>query len=122
MIGILIHVLYQAIIKILVEHPTTPGLKLIQERKFKEAISQFENAYQFYSRHKWIDQGRFVLLISSNVSFREMALVNIAFCYSQIGNGNKSKEYYQRILAEFPDSSFAEVSLNAIKAFEVNEK
>ena len=122
MIGVIIHVVYQAIIKILIERPVTGGIKLIQKRKFEEAISLFEKAYQFYSQNKWIDQGRYFLLISSNVSFREMTLVNIAFCYSQIGNGLKSKEYYQRILAEFPESAFAEVSLNAIKAFEVSKK
>lgn len=53
-IGLLIHVVYQAIIKILIERPITGGLKLIQKRKFEEAISIFEKAYQFYSQHKWI--------------------------------------------------------------------
>ena len=122
MIGALIYVLYHVLVKWFVELPMSRGLKLIQARKFEEAISEFENAYRFYIRYKWIDRARFGLLISSNVSFREMALINIAFCYSQIGQGTKSKEYYQRILVEFPESSFAKVALTAIKAFELNEK
>ncbi|MFO1522653.1 MAG: tetratricopeptide repeat protein [Kiritimatiellia bacterium] len=45
------------------------------------------------------------------MSFREMALVNLAVCHAQIGNGTKSKQYYQQALAEFPKSALAQMAL-----------
>ena len=47
-----------------------------------------------------------------------MALINIAFAYSQIGNGERSKEFYQRAQEEFPDSGMANAALNMIKSIE----
>jgi hypothetical protein len=58
------------------------------------------------------------LTVSSPYSYREIALVDIAVCYSQTGEGEKSKQAYQRILAEFPDKMVAQVALKAIEAFE----
>ena len=45
-----------------------------------------------------------------------MALANIAFCYGQLGEGAKSKEYYENILKVFPDSQIAIVSLKMFDA------
>ena len=45
-----------------------------------------------------------------------MALVNIAFAYSQIGNGEKAKEYYLRTLDEFPESGMASSALRMIES------
>jgi hypothetical protein len=46
-----------------------------------------------------------------------MALNNIAFSYSQIGEGEKSVLYYSRMLAEYPDSDLAKTALNFINTF-----
>lgn len=56
------------------------------------------------------------MLSSSRISYTEMALANIAFCYGQLGEGAKSKEYYENILKEFPDSQIAIVSLKMFDA------
>ena len=47
-----------------------------------------------------------------------MALLNIAFCYSQIDQGKKAKEYYQRVLNEFPESGMATAALKMIDSIE----
>jgi len=44
-----------------------------------------------------------------------MAMINMAFCYGQIGNGKKSKELYEKALEMFPESQMAKV---ALKMFE----
>ncbi len=49
-----------------------------------------------------------------------MALVNIAFSYTQIGNGQKAKEYYKQALSEFPQSIIAKSALKMIEAAEEN--
>ena len=50
-----------------------------------------------------------------------MALNNIAFAYGQIGDGKKAKEYYERLLTEFPRSGIAKAALKMIDSFEKSE-
>ena len=86
---------------------------------FREAISDFEKSYFFFKKHEWVDKYRYITLLSSSkISYREMALNNIAFCYGQIGNVEKSKEYYLKTLNEFPESGMAKVALNFINSIE----
>ena len=58
------------------------------------------------------------MMSPSAMSYREMALINIAFAYSQIGNGIKAKEYYQQTQQEFPDSGMANAALKMIESVE----
>jgi tetratricopeptide (TPR) repeat protein len=95
------------------------GIALFKKQDYEAAIPQFEKSYDFFSKHKWLDESRYLtLLTSSLMGYREMALLNIAFCYGQIGEGSKSKEYYQKTLAEFPDSEMAKASLKMIESAE----
>jgi len=91
------------------------GIALIKKGNFERAIDDFQKSYRFFREHPWVDTYRYVTLLSSSrVGYREMALVNIAFCHGQIGNGRKSKEYYERALAEFPESEIAKSALRMI--------
>lgn len=93
------------------------GIIYLNEGKHMEAISCFEESYRFFQRYSWLDRFRYwVLLNSSAVSYREMALNNIAFTYGQMGNGEKAKEYYEKTLLEFPDSTLARAGLNLLNA------
>lgn len=93
------------------------GMKLIQQRDFRPAIAKFEQSYAFFSQHEWLDRYRAVILLSqSAMSYRESALVNIAYCYAQLGDGQQAKAYYERALAEYPDSGIAQGALNLINA------
>ena len=47
-----------------------------------------------------------------------MGLCNIAFCYSQTGNGQKAKEYYQQTLKEYPDNGMAVAGLNMLTSMD----
>ncbi len=121
LIGVLIYALYYLLVKFTLEHNINDGLKLINKGEFNQAISKFEAAYEFFSRHPWLDRWRFLFLHTSTLNYREMALINIAVCFSQTGDGKRSKQYYQRALAEFPDSMLAQVALKAIESFESNQ-
>jgi len=95
------------------------GLKLTKEHKFEKAIPKFENSYKFFTQNNWIDKYRFITLLSSSkMNYREMALCNIAFCYSQIGNGQKSIEYYKKTLEEFPENGLAQTGLKMLTSTE----
>ena len=93
------------------------GMAKVKQENFAAAIPHFENSYEFFKKHNWIDQYRYVTMLSSGqMTYKEMALVNIAFCYGQTGNGKMAKEYYQRALHEFPNSGIAKAGLKLLNA------
>lgn len=94
-------------------------MQMVNQQKFPDAVTYFENSYNFFNRNSWIDKYRFATLLSSSkMSYKEMALNNIAFCYAQSGNGVKSKEHYEKTLLEFPNSGIAKAGLNVLIAGE----
>ena len=84
------------------------GIRLVKQQQFAEAIPKFQESYDFFERHPWIDRYRSIVLMSpSTASYREMALANIGFCYSQLGDGKQSRDHYQHCLDLFPNSGLA---------------
>jgi hypothetical protein len=72
---------------------------------------------QCFDRHSWLDDWRGLFLCSSSpISYREIALLNQAFCYNQIGNKAKAFETYRRCLERFPSSTMAEAALRMMEA------
>ena len=95
------------------------GMMFLKSNEFETAISYFENSYVYFQEKPWLDRFRAIFLLSSSrISYKEMALVNIAYCYSQLGNGAEAKAYYERALKEFPESGIAKAGLNMINAAE----
>lgn len=93
------------------------GMKLIKNNLFEKAIPEFENSYKFFTKNDWIDNYRFITLLSSSkMNYREMALCNVAFCYSQIGNGTKAIEFYKKTLEEFPENGLAQSALKMLNS------
>lgn len=93
------------------------GMRLVRQRQFEAAINAYEDSYAFFARNAWIDQYRALILMSpSAISYREMALCNIAFCYAQLGNGKEAEAYYRRALDEFPNSGLAACALRMIES------
>lgn len=56
------------------------------------------------------------LLSSSKISYREMALLNEAFCFSQINEGDAAQSRYEQALRMFPNSGIAEAALNMLRS------
>lgn len=95
------------------------GMQLCKAHQFKKAIPYFEKIIDFLKDKKWLDKYRYILLLSSSkMSYREMSLCNIAFCYSQIGEAQQAKKYYENIAHEFPDNTVAFAALKMISSFE----
>jgi len=91
------------------------GIKLVKQKKFAEAIPYFEKSVDYFSTNSWVDKYRFLTLLSSSkMTYREMGLCNIAFCYSQTGNGLKAKEIYRETLNEYPENGLAIAGLNML--------
>jgi len=92
------------------------GMSKVKKGNLAEAIPHFQRSYDFFQTHNWLDKYRYVILSSSRISYREMALNNIAFCYSQIGQGGLAEEYYLRTLQEFPGSGLATAAIRMINS------
>ena len=98
------------------------GVELVKQEKYAEAIPFFIDSYEMFSKNSWVDKYRHFIGSSSKISYREMDLNNIAFCYGQIGEKEKSIEYYKRTLLEYPDSGIAKAAMNLIDTFDGNKK
>jgi hypothetical protein len=91
------------------------GMRAYHAQKFQGAISHFEASYRFFSTHRWLDTWRSLLFgVASPNPYRVIALCNMAYCYSQIGEGQRAIKLYEQALHEEPDCTLAKASLNML--------
>lgn len=115
--GTITYLLISNILRRIIARHQRRAMKYVQLQNFETAIPLFQKSYEFFKRNEWVDKYRYLtLLTSSGISYREIALNNIAFCYGQMGNGQKAREYYERTLEEFPNSGLATTGLNMLNA------
>ncbi|MEJ7847979.1 MAG: hypothetical protein WKF92_07835 [Pyrinomonadaceae bacterium] len=62
------------------------------------------------------------MLDSSAVSYREMALCNIAFAHVQLEENAEAQDYYRKTLAEFPESIMAKSSLAHLESLQHSDR
>jgi tetratricopeptide (TPR) repeat protein len=93
------------------------AIRLLKAREFERAIELFKESLAFFDRHSWLDRFRPITLASvSAIGYREMALVNIGFCHSQLGNGKLARESYEKCLDQNPECGLALTSLRMLEA------
>jgi tetratricopeptide (TPR) repeat protein len=91
------------------------ALKLIRAGKFDEALVPLQKALEFYTEHPGLDRWRHVLMATaSRFSLREVAMMNIAYCFGQIGDKEKMIKHYERLASEYPDNMAAQNTLRFI--------
>ncbi len=118
LVGIAVYLGYSIGIRRVVAKSHWRGMNAVKSGHFQDAIPFFKDSYDFFSRHVWLDKSRYLLLGSSSaMSYREMALVNIAFCFAQTGHGQRSREYYERALREYPGNVIAQTALRMADSF-----
>jgi tetratricopeptide (TPR) repeat protein len=92
------------------------GMYLAQEGMFDEAIGEFQSSYEFFTRNVWLDDWRYVVLLSSSkTTYREMALLDIAYCDLWSDRAEDAIRIYLRLVEEFPENGMA---WSAIKTFQ----
>jgi tetratricopeptide (TPR) repeat protein len=110
--GAAVYVTYSITSRLLVARDHRQGIWLIKQRRYQDAIAMFQRSLSFFDRHDWINRYRSIVLMSpSAISYREMALANIAFCYMQLGDGRQGRAFYEECLRRFPDSGLAVAAL-----------
>ncbi len=108
---------YSVTARLVVAREHRRGIRLVRRGLLAEAIPHFERSFSFFDHHRWLDDWRgLVLLSSSRASYREMALLNRAFCLGQMGEGVKASDAYRRCLELFPESVMANAALRMIEA------
>lgn len=113
--GAVLYLLLSVFLKRIIPRYHRKGIKFFKDKRYDLSIDEFNNSYEFFKKNKWIDKYRALFLLSSTrISYLEMALINIAYCYGQIGEGVKSKEAYEKALKEFPSS---EIAMSALKMY-----
>jgi tetratricopeptide (TPR) repeat protein len=93
------------------------GIADYQAGRFAEAIKHFEASRAFFSQHPRVDSFRSLLFgVAGPNPFRIVALCNMAYCYSQLGDGAGAISLYEQALAESPDCALARASLNMLRS------
>jgi tetratricopeptide (TPR) repeat protein len=116
-IGIVVYLCILFLLRNFLAMDHRKAIRLMKRRKFEEAIPFFEKSIRFFTENSWVDKFRYITLLSSSkIGYREMGLCNIAFCYGQIGNGQKAIECYEAILKEFPKNGLSISALNMFNA------
>lgn len=92
------------------------GFKLVRAQHYDQALAMFERCYDYFSRHPWIDDYRYILLLNPSVmTFREMSLFNMACCHFYLNDGIRMYQAYQRLLEEYPDNAIAQSMLRMVE-------
>lgn len=122
-LGAVFYLVYSVLSRGLLTRHHRRGMDLTRREEYPQAISEFEQSYAFFSKYAWVDQYRSVTMMTpAAMSFREMALINIAYCQRKLGDIRKAKATYERVLQEFPNSVMARSGLEAIEAKELSAR
>ena len=103
LLSLTIYLLLNGYLKVIIPRWHRKGLFYIREGELEGAIFVFRKSYEFFTKHIWIDKYRaFILFSISAYSYREMALMNIIYCYSNLGREKEAKEVQTQLTKEFP--------------------
>ena len=116
LIGFSVYFVLLYLLRTLIPSKHRKGVKLFRKKRYEEAIPCFQESYSFFSRNQWLDKYRFITMLSSSrISYVEMALLNEAFCLSQLERKAEAIEKYETVLQRFPDSEMAISALKMLK-------
>ncbi|MEO5712218.1 MAG: tetratricopeptide repeat protein [Luteolibacter sp.] len=122
-VGAIAYLILSVGLKWLIPHLHRKGIALVKKGRFAEALTEFERSFAFFTAHKRLDDWRAVTILSpSRMSYREMGLLNMAFCCSQIGRHAEALNYYQQVSKEYPGNHIAESALRMMNASSANEQ
>ena len=114
-----IYLLLAVVLRNLVAKDHRKGMDLVKKHEYAAAIPFFEASYQFFTTNAWVDKYRYITVLSSSArGYREMALCNMAFCYSQTGYGQTATAYYRQVLETYPENGLAQTALRLIESVE----
>lgn len=116
-IGAGIYVAYSLVSRRVITRAHRQGIRLMHQQRYADAVQHFQDSLSFFTRHSWLDHYRAIVMLSpSAMSYREMAMCNLAFCYAQLDRGVEAKSVYQAVLNEYPHNRLAPTALQFLRA------
>ena len=110
LLSLSIYFLLSGYLKIIIPKWHLKGLFYIRKGEFEGAVFAFQKSYNFFSRNSWIDKYRaFTLFSISRISYTEMALMNMIYCYERLGDKKSARNIQSKLLKEFPDNPFGHI-------------
>ncbi len=108
-IGFSIYFLLSIYLKVLIPKWHRKGIFFLRKGNLPAAISAFQKSYEFFQKYLWVDQYRaFTLFSTSQFSYSEMALMNIIWCFEQLGDKKNAAKYHNLLRKKFPGNKYAQ--------------
>ncbi len=114
--SLLTYLILSIMLRYLIARDHRHGVNLFRRKEYDKAIESFDRSHDFFTRHEWVDNFRFITMLSSSrIPFREMAHVNKAFCLARLDRRDEAKTVYRNILKENPANKIAEAALRMME-------
>ena len=108
LMGLSLYFLLSIYLKVLIPKWHRKGVYYLKKGVFNDAIMCFQRSYTYFQKYTWIDQYRaFTLFSTSQISYAEMALMNIIYCYEQMGDKQNAKKYHKILQEKFPHNRYS---------------
>lgn len=109
LLSLAIYLLASGYLKVMIPKYHRKGLFYIRKGEWEGAIAVFIKSYTFFSKHSWVDNYRaYTMLSISRLGYREMALMNIIYCYQKLNNTAEIKNYHRRLAEEYPENPYVQ--------------
>jgi len=115
--GALIYLLIFPTLRLTFIRKHKKGIKLVRNGNVDDAITCFQASYDYFDKHRVLNNYICPLLSASKITYKEMALINTAYCYIMKKDGKKAKEIYEYVLSIYPNSMIAKNAMNTIDVF-----
>lgn len=107
LLALSLYLLLSGYLKIMIPKWHRKGLFYLRKGELEGAIFAFEKSYNFFSKNLWIDEYRaFTLFSISRLSYREMALINIIYCYQSMNKPKEAEKIRKKLASEFPNNHY----------------
>lgn len=108
LLSIAIYFLLSGYLKIIIPRSHRRGLYYTRKGEYEGAVYAFKRSYNFFSKYNWMDKYRsFTIFSLSGFSYKEMALMNIIFCYEQLGDNSSARKFHKKLAEEFPKNPYS---------------
>jgi len=108
LMGVSLYFLLSIYLKVLIPKWHRKGAFYLKKGELREAIICFQRSFDYFQKYSWIDQYRaFTLFSTSQLSYAEMALMNIIYCYEQLGDQKNAKKYHKILQEKYPNNRYS---------------
>jgi tetratricopeptide (TPR) repeat protein len=107
LLSLSIYLLLNGYLKVIVPKWHRKGLFYVKKGEFEGAVYAFQTSYDFFNKYNWVDKYRAITLLSvSGYAYREMALMNMIYCYQQLGKNMEAKKVQEKLAIEYPNNIY----------------